>query len=147
MPWCFCHGRKSPGHQYPQYWLNIRRIGSVPYRNYMIIGDYIKKYNYIFEKKITRCLRLKGSHVMCHLPPPHGYIFFLDLLKSDDIAVQNSRLHFTVAEYSTGSAANKPNSLSLGWSNSPLHSNARKESCFLYTSDYNSTVIVMEHVS
>ena len=39
----WCPGAKAPGHQYPQYWLNIQFIGPVSYENITLLLDNIRK--------------------------------------------------------------------------------------------------------
>ena len=39
----WCPGAKAAGHQYPQYWLNIHRIGAVSYKNITIMVNIIRK--------------------------------------------------------------------------------------------------------
>ena len=44
------HQAKAPGHEYPQYWLNIRFIGPVSYENITLSLDNIWKKNYILKE-------------------------------------------------------------------------------------------------
>ena len=39
----WCPGAKAPGHQYPQYWLNLQFIGPVSYENIRLLLDNIRK--------------------------------------------------------------------------------------------------------
>ena len=39
----WCPGAKAPGHQYPQYRLNIQFIGPVSYENITLLLDNVRK--------------------------------------------------------------------------------------------------------
>ena len=45
----WCGDAKAPVHQYPRCWLNIHCIKPVSYRNIKIIGNNIRKWNYILK--------------------------------------------------------------------------------------------------
>ena len=43
-------GAKAPGHQYPQWWLNIHCIGPVSYKNTAVMVNKIRKFSNILKK-------------------------------------------------------------------------------------------------
>ena len=55
----WCPGAKAPGHQYPQCWLNRRRIGLISWRNVLFIVKNSKKRNDHLKKKWVSCWRVK----------------------------------------------------------------------------------------
>ena len=62
----WCPDAKAPGHQYPQYWLDIDSIGAVSYRNITVIWNNIKRQDYILKKN-PHFLRFNSNlHHMNH---------------------------------------------------------------------------------
>ena len=55
----WCPGAKAPGHQYPQYWLNLQFIGPVSYESIRLLLDNIRKWNCIL-KKMTQSFKGKS---------------------------------------------------------------------------------------
>ena len=78
----WCPGAKAPGHQYPQCWLNIHRIGPVSYKNVAHKVNSIRKWNHILKKKWPSHLRVKMTRGMGwstginSLPHSFKYVIF-----------------------------------------------------------------------
>ena len=71
---CFwCPGAKSPGHQYPQCWLNICCgfvIWSVLWLSHFVLfsmSRYIQPIRAIFDRDIMRAYGIYISEMICHI--------------------------------------------------------------------------------
>ena len=58
----WCPGAEAPGHQYPQWWLNIDFIWPVSYQNITFIMNSITKHIYFLENEIKSNTALQWHH-------------------------------------------------------------------------------------
>ena len=94
---------KAPGHQYPQYWLNLQFIGPVSYENIKLLLDNIRKYNYILKVlKYHKCVYQNKINTNIHTNT-----WAMTILSNGIITQQLSTICWYIAPYKTNKSQHR----------------------------------------